>query len=116
MSDRPKVHQEIRGTIFQQLQAAEGLIETHIAAPAIIGKKRRVDFPEYPAAALRQLITNAVLHRSYEGELANTPRISIGLTTTLKFGVRAGCMAAFRSPTSVSQAWWATAIPNWRKR
>ena len=73
MSDRPKVQREIRGTIFRQLKTAEESIETHIATPAIIGKKTRVDFPDYPAAALRQLINNAVLHRSYEGELANTP-------------------------------------------
>ena len=73
MSDRPKVQREIRGTIFRQLKTAEESIETHIATPAIIGEKTRVDFPDYPAAALRQLINNAVLHRSYEGELANTP-------------------------------------------
>ena len=73
MSGRPKVQREIRGTIFRQLKMAEESIETHIATPAIIGEKTRVDFPDYPAAALRQLINNAVLHRSYEGELANTP-------------------------------------------
>ena len=73
MSAHPKSQREIRGTIFQQLQTAEAMIQAHIATPGIIGEKTRTDYPEYPAAALRQLITNAVQHRSYESELANTP-------------------------------------------
>ena len=73
MSARPAFHREIRGTIFRQLKMAEEAIEGNITTPAIIGEKTRTDYPSYPAAALRQLISNAVLHRSYEGELANTP-------------------------------------------
>ena len=73
MSDRPKIQRELRGTVFQQLRLAEDAIDGNITVPAIIGKKTRTDYPDYPVAALRQLITNAVLHRSYEGELANSP-------------------------------------------
>ena len=62
-----KSHREIRGTLLNQVSLAEGLLESNITTPAIIGAPRRVDFPDYPFEALRQLMHNAILHRNYEG-------------------------------------------------
>ena len=60
-------HKKIDGTIFNQLRVVEELLKGLITTSAIIGDDRRIDTPNYPFAALQQVIRNAVLHRAYEG-------------------------------------------------
>ena len=62
-----KHHREIHGTILSQIRQAEEMLANNITVPAIIGSPRRVDFPDYPFEALRQMLHNAVLHRNYDG-------------------------------------------------
>lgn len=65
--DRVVDHREVAGTLADQLRQMDDLVRLHIAQPSSVGGPRRLDAPEYPEEALRQLIRNAVLHRTYEG-------------------------------------------------
>ncbi|HEX9619033.1 MAG TPA: ATP-binding protein [Polyangiaceae bacterium] len=60
-------NREIAGTVTDQLRQMDDIVRLHIARAATVGGPRRVDARDYPEEALRQLIRNAVLHRTYEG-------------------------------------------------
>lgn len=61
---------EISGTIGDQLRQIDEVVHLNIARPVQVGGPTRDEFPDYPEEALRQLIRNAVLHRTYEGTAA----------------------------------------------
>jgi ATP-dependent DNA helicase RecG len=63
-------HREITGTIADQLRQADDVVRAHIRHGATVGPAVRVATRDYPEDALRQLIRNAILHRSYEGTAA----------------------------------------------
>lgn len=58
---------EIGGTVADQLRQADEIMRLNIRRPANVGSAVREEFPDYPEEAIRQLVRNAVLHRSYEG-------------------------------------------------
>ncbi len=58
---------ELSGMLPDQLRQADEVIRLNIARPASVGGALRVETPDYPEEALRQLLRNAVLHRTYEG-------------------------------------------------
>jgi len=60
-------HKEIEGPISDQIRQIEELATLNIRTAATVGPALRRDRPDYPIAALRQLLRNALLHRSYEG-------------------------------------------------
>jgi ATP-dependent DNA helicase RecG len=60
----------VSGTLADQIRQVEEIVRLNIARPAAVGGPLRVDAPDYPEEALRQLVRNAVLHRSYEGTAA----------------------------------------------
>jgi len=64
-------HREVAGTVADQLRQMDEIVRLHVAHSAAVGGPLRVDTPDYPEEALRQLIRNAVIHRSYEG--TNSP-------------------------------------------
>jgi ATP-dependent DNA helicase RecG len=60
-------HREISGTLGDQLRQIDEVVELNIVRPAAVGGPTRIEAPDYPIEALRQLVRNAVMHRSYEG-------------------------------------------------
>lgn len=64
ISDR----QEITGRLSQQIDWAESFIERNTALETRIEGVRQVDRPQYPSAAFREAIVNAVAHRDYSLE------------------------------------------------
>lgn len=71
LTDRIVDQKEIGGTIGDQLRQLDELIKLHVAQPLSVGGIQAESSPEYPDVALRQILRNAVLHRSYEG--TNSP-------------------------------------------
>jgi ATP-dependent DNA helicase RecG len=101
---------EIAGTVADQLRQVDELMRLHIRRPAVIGGPLREETLDYPEEALRQLVRNAVLHRTYEGTAAParitwfSDRIEIqnpggpyGQVTRATFGLPG--VADYRNPT-----------------
>lgn len=65
-------HHEITGTVADQIRQIDELVRLHIVRGAIVEGPIRSDRPDYPDGALRQLIRNAIMHRTYEGTSAPT--------------------------------------------
>jgi len=101
---------EIGGTVADQLRQVDEVMRVNIRRAAIVGGAVREEAPDYPEEALRQLIRNAVLHRTYEG--TNAPvritwffdRVEIqnpggpyGQVTRQTFGMPG--VADYRNPT-----------------
>jgi ATP-dependent DNA helicase RecG len=57
---------EITGHLPNALSTAIDFVEQHTVTGAVIGRVQRTDVPEYPYAAVREVITNALLHADYE--------------------------------------------------
>lgn len=67
---------EYKGDIFNQLDDAESFIKNHISLKSEINGLQRTDYYEVPIKAIRESLTNAVVHRDY----VNTGRdIKIGI-------------------------------------
>jgi len=103
-------HQELAGTLVDQLQRIEELVRLHIRRPATVGGPLRSEIKDYPEEAIRQLVRNAVLHRSYEGTNApvrmtwfddrveiQSPGGPFGQVTRSSFGTPG--VADYRNPT-----------------
>ncbi|WEV59052.1 putative DNA binding domain-containing protein [Bifidobacterium sp. ESL0728] len=59
-------NQRIDGTLDQQLQGAMDFVRKNIKVSVTITKEgQRVDRPQYPLDAVRELILNALVHRDY---------------------------------------------------
>ncbi len=58
---------EISGALPDQIRQIEELAALNIRTAGKIGPALRREQPDYPIAALRQLLRNALVHRSYEG-------------------------------------------------
>jgi ATP-dependent DNA helicase RecG len=61
----------ITGTLIDQVRELDLLVRTWNRTRADLSGAIRRDVPDYPEVALRQLIRNALMHRSYE--MTNTP-------------------------------------------
>ncbi|HEY4942260.1 MAG TPA: ATP-binding protein [Rhizomicrobium sp.] len=57
----------IDGPIADQIKSLDELIDLNVERGTTVGGVVRQDSEDYPPVALRQLVRNAVLHRSYEG-------------------------------------------------
>lgn len=108
--DPIKTQYEISGTLVDQLRRIDEVMIANISTAMALPKGTHVEYPNYPLAALQQIVRNAVLHRSYE--LTNAPvrvswfsdRIEIfspggpfGQVTHLNFGQPN--VADYRNPT-----------------
>jgi len=66
---------ELSGTLSDQLREMDILLKRHISNSLDTRGSRHIEKPDYPFAALRELVRNAAIHRNYEN--SNTPvRIS----------------------------------------
>jgi len=59
------IKQDIRGTLPEQLRQAEVFVRDHLRSTARLVGLTRLETPEYPLAAVRELLVNAVAHRDY---------------------------------------------------
>ncbi len=57
---------ELDGTLGDQLRQLDALIHANIRVASNLAGPTEVKHPDYPVQALRQLLTNAVMHRNYE--------------------------------------------------
>lgn len=58
---------ELKGVLQEQLRSVDLLLEANIKAALVITGAQHEELPDYPLAALRELVRNAVIHRTYEG-------------------------------------------------
>lgn len=59
-------NQRVEGTIEQMLSGALGFLQRNMKTKVIIDLSgKRTDIPEYPIRALREAVTNALVHRDY---------------------------------------------------
>jgi ATP-dependent DNA helicase RecG len=61
----------VTGTLIDQVRELDLLVRTYNRTRVDLSGAVRRDLPDYPEVALRQLIRNALMHRSYE--MTNTP-------------------------------------------
>lgn len=67
LTDRISDRHELSGTLPDQMRRLDDLIAANVRHASIVGGPRRIDQPDYPEDGLRQLIRNALIHRTYEG-------------------------------------------------
>lgn len=88
-------HDILSGTLDEQIESAVQFIRKHMfISGEIIGLKRE-DRPTYPIAAIREIITNAVIHRDYSRAIGEAimccifeDRIEVESPGLLPIGVR----------------------------
>ena len=57
----------VSGTLFSQIEGAVQFVRKNMRRAITIGARpERQEFPEYPVAAVREVVTNAVCHRTYD--------------------------------------------------
>lgn len=61
---------ELNGTLSDQLREVDGLLKRHISIALDTSGKTHAATPDYPVAALQELVRNAVIHRNYENSNA----------------------------------------------
>lgn len=107
----PKIDsREIGGALPDQVRKIDELVTLNIRNRTGVGGVRREESPDYPEAALRQYIRNALMHRTYEASNApvritwysdrveiQSPGGVFGQVTRANFG-RPG-VADYRNPT-----------------
>ena len=59
------VKQEIRGTLPEQIRAAEAFVRDHLRSVVRLVGLSRQEMLEYPLEAIREVLVNAVAHRDY---------------------------------------------------
>lgn len=68
LTDPIRDQKEIDGPLVELLRRLDEVLEAHNSiATSIIDGRVEVRRPEYPMAALQQLVRNGVMHRAYEG-------------------------------------------------
>ena len=58
-------HQEFSGSLLSQLEAGYAFLDKNIAVKSTIEGLRRKDQRDYPMAAVREALLNAIIHRDY---------------------------------------------------
>lgn len=70
LTDSIRDQRRIDGTVPDQIRQLDELTNLWIEHPTVVGGPVRKTTPTYPDQALRQLLRNALLHRTYEGSNA----------------------------------------------
>ena len=66
LTDPVKTQKEISGTLQDQIQKVEEVLESHISISLVLSDTTHIESADYPLTALRQLVRNAVIHRNYQ--------------------------------------------------
>lgn len=67
ITDPIKSQKEISGPLAQLFRELEEVLRAHVSISSDVRQSVEVRSPDYPIEALRQLVRNAILHRTYEG-------------------------------------------------
>lgn len=70
ITDPIEDQKEISGTVQDQIRMADEVTRINVRTRVSIGPGSRGESPDYPVAALDQLIRNALLHRNYDSSHA----------------------------------------------
>lgn len=110
LTDPLRDRHEIMGSVLDQLRRLDELVSLHVSVSPKVGGALRADDEDVPELALRQLVRNAILHRTYEGTNAPvrvtwyTDRVEVqspggpyGQVTVANFG-QSG-VTDYRNPT-----------------
>jgi len=95
----------LRGTITDLIDDTEAFLLRHISVEGTIEGFKRADHPEYPLAALREAVVNAVVHRDYRIDneairiLLYPDRIEIHSPGLLVQGITLADLIALRAPS-----------------
>ena len=72
ITDSIRHQKQLTGRLDDVIRRLNDLLDLSVSIRTqVVGTRREVQQPDYPADALRQLAYNAIMHRSYEG--TNTP-------------------------------------------
>jgi ATP-dependent DNA helicase RecG len=66
ITDPIKNQKRLSGPLYEILPLLEELVNINISVPTDLTSAVEIQVPDYPVQALRQLLRNAVMHRSYE--------------------------------------------------
>ena len=66
VTDPIKNHQEIKGTLPDQLRQLDNILKANISVSLDTSGTIHLESPDYPYQALRELVRNAVIHRNYQ--------------------------------------------------
>lgn len=109
LTDPVKTQKEISGTLPEQIQKIEEVLEAHISRTLILSDTTHIESTDYPLTALRQIVRNAIIHRNYQSHTPSrvhwfSDRIEItspggtyGEVNRDNFGK--GDITAYRNPT-----------------
>jgi len=113
LTDRILDRHELSGSLLDQIVRLDDLIAINIRQSVDIGGPTRLEKPDYPIEAIRQLVRNALVHRVYDGTNApvrvtwysdrieiQSPGGPFGQVTPENFG-RSG-VTDYRNPTIAS--------------
>lgn len=70
LADETVDQEEIGGTILDQVRRTEEILDLNIRERLIISGEKHEVRASYPLNALRQIVRNALLHRTYDGSNA----------------------------------------------
>jgi ATP-dependent DNA helicase RecG len=70
LTDNILDHRELTGTLADQLRQIDEVVRANVRYAAAVGGPRREEAASYPEDAIRQLVRNALLHRTYDGSAA----------------------------------------------
>ncbi len=73
ITDPIKTQKEISGTVENQIQKTEDVLEANISKSLRLSDHKHIKSPDYPMTALRQFVRNAIIHRDYKS--SNPSRI-----------------------------------------
>ncbi len=108
VSDSIKNHEEINGTLPDQLRQLDSVLKTNISVSLDTSGTTHLELPDYPYQVLRELVSNAIIHRNYQSHtpvrvywFANKISISspggvYGEVTKENFGTG---ITSYRNPT-----------------
>ena len=108
VSDPIKNHEEINGTLPDQLRQLDSVLKTNISVSLDTSGTTHLELPDYPYQVLRELVSNAIIHRNYQSHtpvrvywFANKSSISspggvYGEVTKENFGTG---ITSYRNPT-----------------
>ena len=66
VSDPIKNHEGINGTLPDQLHQLDSILKTNISVSLDTSGTTHLESPDYPYQVLRELVSNAVIHRNYQ--------------------------------------------------
>ncbi|MBI4063415.1 MAG: putative DNA binding domain-containing protein [Elusimicrobia bacterium] len=67
LADPIKSQKEMSGPLTQLFRELEEVLKAHVSISSDTTQSVEIRRPDYPIEALRQLVRNAILHRTYEG-------------------------------------------------